>query len=104
MNRRYNNLYGRPKRKSATLQMAVVCAGGVFTGHGAGDCVDELRRPSGKTGTRRECPFAGRSSALTAVLQDALKPCDYVGMLIGDVVGFARISFEIVKLQRRIGF
>ena len=84
--------------------MAVVCAGGVFAGRGAGDCVDELCRPSGKTGTRRECPIARRTGALTAVLQDALEPCDYVGMLVGEVVGFAGISFEIVELQRRIGF
>ena len=84
--------------------MALVCAGGDFAGCGAGHCVDEFRRPSGKTGTRCERPFAGRSSALTVVLQDALDLRDYVGMLVGDIVGFARINFKIVKLWRSIGF
>ena len=78
--------------------------GGVFTGRGAGDCVDEFRRPSGKTGTRCECPFAGRSRALTVVLQDALKFCDQVGIFVRDIVRFARINFEIVKFRWRIGF
>jgi len=119
--------------------MAVVCAGGVFAGRGAGDCVDELRRPSGKTGARLQRAVAGQHGALRASrleFNPALRDCrqehadpgfaearaltptigaltgfqktlelfDYIRIFTCDVVGFARISFEIVKFQWRIGF
>ena len=45
--------------------MAVVCAGGVSGGRGAGGLLDELRGAARKTGARLQRAAAGRPAALT---------------------------------------
>jgi len=54
--------------------MAVVRAGGVFAGRGAGDCMDEFRRASGKTGARSERAITEWFDALSQPKFNFLQP------------------------------